>query len=246
MNNIYLAGASGRLGREIQASAATKNLKLHPLARADLSVFSKILSNREPSSAKSILLDVSLPEGTIALTDSLLAGDCKGLRAFIIGSTGHTQETLKKIEQLSQKLPVILSSNFSRGVFLFEEILKARTTSGALVADLARTLGFDLALWESHHTKKLDAPSGTAKTLAEAAQLSPERIASSRVGSVVGEHSLLFSQEAEELRLTHTAHARSLFAEGALSLCERLFERNLKCRMYSMSEALNELISIGK
>jgi 4-hydroxy-tetrahydrodipicolinate reductase len=195
---------------------------------------------------KVVLLDVSLPEGTESLTQSLLDSDCEQLCAFVIGATGHTQSTLKKLELLSKKVPIVLSSNFSRGVFLFEEILKARTTSGASVAELARTLGFDLALWESHHTKKLDAPSGTAKTLAAAAGVESEKVTSTRVGSVIGEHALLFSQEAEELRLTHTAHARRLFAEGALSLCERLFDKDLKKRIYSMSEALNELISIGK
>jgi len=244
MSSIYLAGSSGRLGREIQTSANLKNMNIQQLNRTDVSTFTEILKKRSVPSEKAILLDVSLPEGTKTLTESLLSTDCDGLCAFVIGSTGHTHDMLNKLQHLSQKVPVVLSSNFSRGVFLFEEILKARTTSGASVADLARTLGFDLALWESHHTKKLDAPSGTAKTLAKAAGIGTDRISSSRVGSVIGEHALLFSQESEELRLTHTAHARRLFAEGALSLCERLFEKKLKNQMYSMSDALNELISI--
>jgi 4-hydroxy-tetrahydrodipicolinate reductase len=243
MQKIYLAGSSGRLGVEIQASAQARNIHIHQLMRKELQNVAEILSQNTKVSEKAILLDVSLPEGTESLTQSLLNGDCKQLCAFIIGATGHTQSSIKNLELLSKKVPVILSSNFSRGVFLFEEILKARTTSGESVAELARTLGFDLALWESHHTKKLDAPSGTAKTLATAAGIHFDKVTSTRVGSVIGEHALLFSQEAEELRITHTAHARKLFAEGALSLCERLSNRNLQNRMYTMSEALSALIS---
>lgn len=246
MKKIFLAGSSGRLGTEIQASAHAKNLAIHQLNRSSVSKFSELLLQMDHGGDKQILLDVSLPEGTDALASSLLAGDCSRLCAFVIGTTGHNSETIKKLESLSKKLPIVLSSNFSRGVFLFEEILKARTTSGASVSELARALGFDLALWESHHTLKKDAPSGTAKTLATAAGVSPDKVVSTRVGAVVGEHALLLSQEAEELRLSHTAHARRLFAEGALNLCERLFEGGLQNQIYSMSDALNELISRSK
>jgi 4-hydroxy-tetrahydrodipicolinate reductase len=121
-------------------------------------------------------------------------------------------------------------------------MMQAKTTCGKTVADLARQLGFDLALWESHHTLKKDAPSGTAKTLAKAAGVPNDRIASTRVGAVVGEHTLFLSQGAEELRFSHTAHSRKLFADGAVNFCERLFKQSLSKRMYTMAEALNQLM----
>ncbi|MEN9530485.1 MAG: hypothetical protein RI932_2358, partial [Pseudomonadota bacterium] len=105
-----------------------------------------------------------------------------------------------------------------------------------------RQLGFDLALWESHHTLKKDAPSGTAKTLAHAASVPHDRISSTRVGAVVGEHTLFLSQGAEELRISHMAHSRRLFADGAVDLCDRLFENSLDNKLYTMSQALNQMM----
>lgn len=243
MKNIFLAGSGGRLGKEICAAAHTKQLRIHPLKRDEPHQLPQLIKSCASRHEGSILLDVSLPEGTAAIVDNLLKTDCDGLHAFVIGVTGHSDKTLEKLTTLAQRLPIILSSNFSRGVYLFEEMLRAQTSSGVSVSQLAQSLGFDLALWESHHTQKKDAPSGTAKTLATAAGVPPEKITSTRVGSVVGEHALLFSQESEELRITHTAHARRLFAEGALDLCERILSGQLKRKTYSMAEALNELLA---
>jgi 4-hydroxy-tetrahydrodipicolinate reductase len=144
------------------------------------------------------------------------------VKSFVIGTTGHSKELTELIEQVSKHVPVIIASNFSKGVFLFEEILRAKTTSGLCVSDLARELGFDLGLFETHHSKKKDAPSGTAVTLAKAAAIPASAVASLRVGSVIGEHTLLASAESEEIRITHTAQNRKLFALGAVSLLERM------------------------
>lgn len=244
MERILLAGATGRLGREISSVALEKNISIIPLLRNDITNISTIIRQHKDNGAnKIILIDVSLPEGTETLSDDILNNlSAAELTAFIVGTTGHTAELAKKLHAISSNASVIVSSNFSRGIFFFEELLKAKTSSGISVSQLARQLGFDLALWESHHTLKKDAPSGTAKTLAHAAQIESERIASTRVGSIVGEHSLFLSQGAEELRLTHVAHSRRLFAEGAVDLCERIFMRGLDKRHFTMSEAINSLI----
>jgi 4-hydroxy-tetrahydrodipicolinate reductase len=244
MNHILLAGASGRLGREIFAAGQNKTFSVHALTRTELANIGEVISRTAQSkSEKTIIIDVTLPEGTEALIAGLeSAGVQEKIAALVIGSTGHSAEQLKKISTLGKKIPVILSSNFSRGVYLFEEILNAKTSTGASVASLARTLGFDLSLWESHHTLKKDAPSGTARTLAAAAAIENDRIASTRVGAVVGEHTLFLSQESEELRITHIAHARKLFAEGALDLCDRIFNTPLAAGTYNMSEALRVLL----
>jgi 4-hydroxy-tetrahydrodipicolinate reductase len=244
MNEILLAGASGRLGQEVVAASKGRNLSIQPITRTDLSRTAELLNTRTTQKkCPSVIVDVTLPEGTELLVQSLLNTEKNEfLAAVIVGSTGHSDEQRLKIEKLSTRIPVILSTNFSRGVYLFEELLKAKTSSGVSVSELARQLGFDLSMWESHHTKKIDAPSGTARTLAQAAGVAQERIASTRVGAVVGEHSLFLSQESEELRITHTAHARKLFAEGALDLCERIFKTGLQPKLYTTSEAFSELL----
>ncbi|MBM3383342.1 MAG: hypothetical protein FJY29_13030 [Betaproteobacteria bacterium] len=244
MNRILLAGASGRLGQEITSAALAKNAALTPLSRAELkNVLSLLEDLKQKSNEKIIIVDVSLPEGTETIADSLLrAKDLNHLAAVVIGTTGHSRELTQKLTNVSQATSVVVSSNFSRGVYLTEEMLRAKTSCGKSVAELARELGFDLALWESHHVLKKDAPSGTAKTLAQAAGIPNDRIASTRVGAVVGEHTLFLSQGAEELRLTHMAHSRRLFADGAVDLCERVFNHALQKKLYTMSEALNQLM----
>ncbi|MEN9810686.1 MAG: hypothetical protein RLZZ488_2253 [Pseudomonadota bacterium] len=245
MKHILLAGASGRLGQEILAAGLNKSAQVHAIARNDLpSIAKKISEIAAKSNDRCVVVDVTLPEGTENIVSGLLSdGVPAGCAAVIIGSTGHTNEQLKTIEKLAVKIPVVLSTNFSRGVFLLEELLKAKTSSGASVAELARILGFDLSMWESHHTLKKDAPSGTARTLATAAAIPHERIASTRVGAVVGEHAVFLSQESEELRITHTAHARKLFAEGALDLCERILNGALPAKLYSTGDAYRSLLT---
>lgn len=156
-----------------------------------------------------------------------------------MGTTGFDAEGLKALDTLDDCLPWCLVSNFSAGVHLFEELLGAKTRDGRSVADLARNLGFDLALWESHHTRKLDAPSGTAKTLALAGGIPEERISATRVGHVVGEHIVFASAEGEELRVQHIAHTRALFARGAVLMAERMSVAMLAPRRHSKAEILN-------
>ncbi|NBO37318.1 hypothetical protein EBU99_01910 [bacterium] len=245
MNSILLVGSSGRLGREISLAAQSHDLNIQAVSReVSKKIHEVVLSPISEDRKKKILIDVSLPEGTETIADQIIENNAipEQLSALVIGTTGHSEAQKNKLIKVSKLIPVVISSNFSRGIYLFEELLCAKTSSGASVADLARQLGFDLAVWESHHSMKKDAPSGTAKTLAAAAGVASERISSTRVGAVVGEHSLMFSQGAEELRITHTAHARRLFADGALDLCERIFKSQLKNKLYSMTEAYNELM----
>ena len=220
---ILLLGASGRLGTEVTKVCLEKGIEMIALTRdllANSDAFGNLIEKGQCS-----LLDVSLPEGTAAVCSALLSSQPNALKmvdCMVVGTTGHSSAELQVLKQTSTLVPVSLVSNFSRGVFLFEEILKARTPNGTLIAELARNLGFDLAMWESHHSKKLDSPSGTAKTLAQAANIDSNRIASTRVGSVVGEHVLVASSDSEELRIGHIAHSRRLFALGAVELLSKM------------------------
>lgn len=233
---VALLGSSGRLGSEIKNVLLEQNIGSVELGRKDV-VTSGALAKalNEPV----IVLDASLPEGTEALCHALSElnhTQRSNIKGVVIGSTGHSISQLAAIEKCSATVPVCLVSNFSSGIFLFEQILQAKTESGKTVVELARELGFDLALSEIHHTRKKDAPSGTAKTLGAAAAIDESRMSAVRVGAVVGEHEIIFSGEAEELRVRHVALTRRLFALGAVRLAKKMFARHYTPGLLSRGE----------
>jgi 4-hydroxy-tetrahydrodipicolinate reductase len=150
---------------------------------------------------------------------------------MVIGTTGHSKEDRTRIEAFSARIPMVLSSNYSTGV----------NTLFWLTRKAAEILGpdFDLEIVEMHHRLKRDAPSGTAKTLAEIlaavrrqqldkvlrhgrSGIVGERTAteigmhSVRGGDVVGDHTVIFAGPGERVELTHKASSRETFANGAL------------------------------
>ncbi len=152
-------------------------------------------------------------------------------KAMVIGTTGHSPEERSEIARVAARIPLVLSSNFSTGVnTLFWLTRKAAEILGP---------GFDLEIVEMHHRLKRDAPSGTAKTLAEIlAQVRKQQLEevarygrsgivgertsaeiglhSVRGGDVVGDHTIIFAGSGERLELTHRASSRETFANGAL------------------------------
>jgi 4-hydroxy-tetrahydrodipicolinate reductase len=150
----------------------------------------------------------------------------------VIGTTGFTAADEAKLEAAARHATIIKSGNMSLGVNLLS----------ALVEQAARALneGFDIEILEMHHRHKVDAPSGTALLLGEAAASgravalsersvrtrdghTGERPAGSigfatlRGGSVVGEHSVIFAGAGERLELSHRAQDRQIFARGAIA-----------------------------
>jgi len=152
-------------------------------------------------------------------------------RALVIGTTGHSDAEKSQISNLKSRIPMVWASNYSTGV----------NTLFWLTRKAAEILGpnFDLEIVEMHHRHKVDAPSGTALLLGDAAAkglgrdlkndgvfgrdgVTGERkpgtigFASSRGGDVVGDHSVIFAGAGERLELTHRAGSRANFAQGAL------------------------------
>jgi 4-hydroxy-tetrahydrodipicolinate reductase len=152
-------------------------------------------------------------------------------KAIVIGTTGHSAEDRAAITRFSSRIPIVLSSNFSTGVnALFWLTRKAAEILGP---------GFDLEIVEMHHRRKRDAPSGTARTLAEilaavrnqqlesAARYGRSGIVGERTsteigvhsvrgGDVVGDHTVIFAGLGERVELIHRASTRETFATGAL------------------------------
>jgi|OM-RGC.v1.008761378 4-hydroxy-tetrahydrodipicolinate reductase len=176
-----------------------------------------------------IVLDASLPGMTVAAAERLAS---LGGPALITGVTGFNREQSDRLTACADRLPVLLAGNFSLGVAVTE----------ALVREAARlpAADWDIEVHETHHRRKADAPSGTALMLARTAAKSrgesleslatwsregvtgPRKTGSigfavSRGGSVVGEHSVRFLAELEEITISHRALDRSIFARGALA-----------------------------
>ena len=171
---------------------------------------------------------------TTAAASAALAQRCaaRGGPALVIGSTGFDGETLAQVAGAGERIAVVRSGNFSLGV----------NTLMGLVAQAAGALSpeaYDIEVFEAHHRRKVDAPSGTALMLGEAAAAGrgvsleavqrrtrdgitgarpPGEIGFSvmRGGGIVGEHRVVFAADDEVLTLSHTAIDRGLFARGAV------------------------------
>jgi 4-hydroxy-tetrahydrodipicolinate reductase len=172
-------------------------------------------------------------------------------KALVIGTTGHTDEERKAIETAAQTVPVVFAPNFSVGVNLLFYLTQIA----------AETLGenYDQEVVEMHHRHKLDAPSGTARRLAEILAQAmggtyeeltqhgrhgdvgerPKRsigMHALRGGDVVGDHTVYFASTGERIELTHRASSRDTFASGALRAAQ--WARTQKPGLYSMQDVL--------
>ena len=171
---------------------------------------------------------------TTASASAVLAGQAAGRGvALVIGSTGLSAQDLRRIEEAAARVPIIQSGNYSLGVNMLL----------GLVAQAARALpaqAYDIEVSEAHHKRKIDAPSGTALMLGEAAAKGRGVALSAvarrgrdgitgarpdgeigfsviRGGGTVGDHSVIFAAEDEILTLSHSARDRGLFARGAVA-----------------------------
>ncbi len=263
--NIVVTGAGGRMGAAIiRAVVEADGLKLHAaLERSGSEAIGKdagILAGLEPLkifvtdnvdqalAGAGAIVDFSAPAASVAL-----AGEAaKRSLIHVIGTTGCSAKDEEALDQAARSgARIVKSGNMSLGVNLL----------AALVKQAAAALGndFDIEIVEMHHNKKVDAPSGTALLLGEAAALgrkidleqnaikSREGItgarqkgtigfASLRGGTVVGEHSVIFAGPSERLELTHKAQDRSLFATGAIKAV--IWAKDQKPGYYSMGDVL--------
>lgn len=155
-----------------------------------------------------VVIDFALPQAFDALLDEVRRRRC----ALVSGTTGLSADQHAGLDDCALSCAVLWASNFSYGAAVLAELLgRARE----LLPE-----SFEVAVFESHHSAKRDAPSGTALTLAAAAATAGQSlppISSLRAGQIVGEHEVYFAGPAERLELVHRAADRSVFARGALA-----------------------------
>jgi 4-hydroxy-tetrahydrodipicolinate reductase len=241
MTNIIVAGAKGRMGQAL-LRCADQFPGLTVAGQVDLGEdLGGVIAGGD------VVVDFSFHDSTVPFA-RLCASRQK---AIVIGTTGHTEAERRELTAIASQIPMVWSSNYSTGVnALFWLTRKAAEILGPQ---------YDLEIIETHHRLKKDAPSGTAKTLAEilaAARrqqldkvlrhgrkgLVGERTAaeigvhSIRGGDVVGDHTVLFATSGERLELTHKASSRDTFALGALRAAQWVAGK--KPGLYDMQDVL--------
>jgi len=157
-----------------------------------------------------VVIEFTTPDVTAA--HAHLAQELR--RPMVIGTTGLSDAQRETIRLVSATIPIVLSPNMSLGVNVLFELAQAA----------AHRLGpgYDVQIVESHHRHKPDAPSGTAKRLAEVLASARHHLPAAipvhaiRAGDIVGDHTVIFAGPSERMELTHRAHSREVFAQGAL------------------------------
>jgi 4-hydroxy-tetrahydrodipicolinate reductase len=241
MTRIIITGSKGRMGRALVACAPQ---------HSDLLVTAQI---DQGDDLRGVIQqgDVVIDFSSHNATQGIAAACAEFKKALVIGTTGHSEEGRAQFTRLSSQIPMVLSSNFSTGVnALFWLTRKAAGILGP---------GFDIEIVEMHHRLKKDAPSGTARTLAEIlaevrdqqldrvarygrSGLVGERTAaeigvhSLRGGDVVGDHTVVFATTGERVELTHKASSRDTFAHGALRAAGWVVRQ--KPGLYDMQDVL--------
>ena len=250
MLKIAISGCNGRMGRVITEIVAQKeNMKvvagfdLNTARLADYPVYSDPL---EFPGGCDVVVDFSNADVTAHLLEY-----CRRTRTpVVICTTGHSEAQLAQIREAAKEIPVFHSGNMSLGINLLLEVV--RQCAAVLGAD------FDVEIIEKHHNQKLDAPSGTALMLADAAREAlpyeaeyvydrhtrrekrpPHEIGihSVRGGTIVGEHSVIFSGRDEIIEIKHNANSREVFAVGAVNAAAFL-ARQTAPGLYQMRDVI--------
>lgn len=261
---IAIAGSAGRMGRHLIAAAVQAGHEISggseapgaPFLGRDLGTLAGLeplgVSAVEPvteaAKGATVWIDFTIPSATLANLSPLPQ---LGVQGAVIGTTGFSDAQYAEIQAAAGSLAIVKAGNFSLGVNLLE----------ALVKEAAARLGsdWDIEVLETHHKHKVDAPSGTALMLGEAAaqgrgvDLSAVKrgpydgpdakrgageigFSVRRSGGVIGDHEVTFGSEMEIVSLRHTALDRAVFAHGAIKAAEWCAQQ--APGLYDMSDVL--------
>jgi 4-hydroxy-tetrahydrodipicolinate reductase len=265
MKMVVVAGAAGRMGQTLlRMIHAADGMQIHAaLEREGSPAIGKdagelagighlgIPITSDPLQAflhADAVIDFTSPASTVEFAG--LAAQARIVH--VIGTTGCAPDDVAKITAASRHARVVMSGNMSLGVNLLGVLV--RQAAAALSAK-----GWDIEVLEMHHSKKVDAPSGTALLLGQEAakgrgiDLADNSIrvrdghtgareegtigfATLRGGGVIGDHQVIFANDAEMITLSHRANDRSLFAQGALAAARWAFDK--KPGLYDMHDVL--------
>ena len=250
---MVVTGAAGRMGLMlVKAIAASAGMRLvaalerpgSPALGEDAGVLAGLKPLEVPVTGDAlaalivadVLIDFTTPENTVTL--SALAAQARIVH--VVGTTGLSETDLDRLDAAARHAVIIQSGNMSLGVNLLASLVRQ--------ASAALDEAYDIEIAEMHHRHKVDAPSGTALLLGEAAaegrgivlkdhsargrdgqtgvrKAGDIGFASLRGGSVIGDHAVIFAGSSERIELRHVAEDRGVFAEGALKAARWGFGR---------------------
>ncbi len=253
MVKVGIVGSTGRMGEHlIKNTLETDGLELsalHVFDELKIKVPDSILITNDMNKfleSVDVVIDFSAPVATQALCEAALENP----KALVIATTGFSEHQQNLMIEASKIMPVLYSSNMSAGIALLKQ----------LVEKVAATLGdFDIEIVEQHHRHKVDAPSGTALTLAEFAakgrgvDLDSVRVSGRdgqigartkdeiavmalRGGDIVGRHTVGFYNDGEFIELNHTATSRETFSKGAIRAAGWIADK--EAGLYSINDCL--------
>lgn len=249
MTDILLVGAGGKMGKFVSLAANTDselNIKAGVDKFCEKADFPVYKSFSEVDLKVDVIIDFSNP----SLLDDMLSYAIKTKTPIVIATTGYSETQTEKIKSASKEIPIFFTFNMSIGVNLICSLAKKA----------AEILGnkFDIEIIEKHHNQKIDAPSGTAIMLANAVnsvfddKMSYEYdrhskrqkrtnkeigIHSVRGGTIVGEHDVIFAGHDEVITISHAAHSKEVFAEGAIKAAKFIIGK--KPALYDMNSIMS-------
>ena len=235
MIKLGITGICGKMGRRIfELAQLDKGLEVSlglekkgtPLIGKELGKL-RVSSNLEGLFLVDVLIDFTLPEATEEHLDYV----AKHRKALVLGTTGLSDAQKTKVEEISKIVPVVFSPNMSIGVNVLFSMLP----------EIAKKLGpdYSVEIVEAHHKAKKDAPSGTAKKMAELISQATQKnvpMHSIRLGDIFGDHTVIFCGNSERIEIKHQAHSRDLFAVGALKAAKWISQK--PAGLYSMQDVL--------
>ena len=263
MLNVVITGSSGRMGQALlQAVAEAPDLRLHAAldhpdcaqigrdAGEQFGKMSGVKISHDLDAAlrdADVLVDFTRPEASLQYLGACRKAGTK----LVIGTTGFSVEQKLEIQDAARDIAIVFAPNMSVGVNLLINLVHA---AAKVLAE-----GYDIEIIEAHHRHKVDAPSGTALRLGEAAAdalgrdlakcavygregATGERDANTigfatvRGGDVVGDHTVLFAGIGERVELTHKASSRATFALGALRAAKFLADK--KTGLFDMQDVI--------
>lgn len=237
--NLLIYGINGHMGKLIKG-LAEKDDYFDNIYGEDLDI-----SEGNSDQKYDLIIDFSHPSSL----DNIIKIAKKNKTPLLLGTTGYNDFQLINIENLSKELPILKAANMSLGMNILFSLVEK---TAAILKDKA-----DIEVIESHHNRKVDAPSGSAKTIVESIErgLGEVRehqhgrngeckrtegeigIHAIRGGNLVGFHEVDFIGELETIKISHEAYDRSVFANGALTAAKFIVNKN--AGLYTMKDVLN-------
>ncbi len=230
MIKVALAGAKGRMGKEIiQLLNEDKDVELTATIERDQNtkdIFDGLSINNKPN----VLIDFSVKEAL----ENHIQLCLKNKIAFVTGITGFSEKEKQILLAAANTIPIVYASNMSIGVNLCYELLDILGNRLKDKHEMSRNIttsidskndikdSNDIAIHETHHKLKKDAPSGTALKMQEILAKASGKdktfisVTSHRLGENPGEHKIVFALSGEQIEITHKANNRSIFARGAI------------------------------